>query len=170
MALLKILRYPDPRLRKVAAPVVQVDDRLRRLVDDMLHTMYAAGGMGLSATQVDVHERVVVMDTSATRDQPLVLINPEIAAHSDEWVVGDEGCLSVPMVMDKVRRRARVTCRALDRDGAPFSFSAGGLAAVCVQHELDHLQGKVFVEHLSPLRRSLLMRRMLRKPRAPTAS
>ena len=170
MALLKILRYPDPRLRKVAAPVAQVDGRIRRLVDDMLETMYAARGLGLSATQVDVHEQVIVMDTSASRDQPRVLINPELVWQSEDWTVADEGCLSVPSVVDKVRRRTAVTCRALDRDGLPYTFSAEGVAAVCVQHEMDHLQGKVFVEYLSPLRRSLLMRKMQRKPRVAAGS
>ena len=168
MALLNILRYPDPRLRKIAAPVAQVDDRIRRLVDDMLETMYAARGFGLAATQVDVHEQVIVMDTSATHDQPRVLINPELVWLSDEWTLGDEGCLSVPTIVDKVRRRTSVTCKALGRDGEPFSFTAEGLTAVCVQHEMDHLAGKVFVEHLSPLRRSLQMRKLLRKPRAVT--
>jgi len=170
MALLNILRYPDPRLHKVAKPVVEVDARICRLVDDMLETMYAAHGAGLAATQVDVHERVVVMDTSPTRDEPRVLINPEIVWQSDEWVLGDEACLSVPSVIDKVQRHASLTCRALGRDGEPCSFSAEGLAAVCIQHELDHLVGKVFIEYLSPLRRGIWSRKMLRKRHEPARS
>ena len=144
MALLNILRYPDPRLHTVAKPVAEVDDRIRRLVDDMLETMYAAEGVGLAATQVDVHERVIVMDTSESRDKPLVLINPEIVARSEDMSVSDEGCLSVPTIYDRVRRHARVAVRALDRDGQVFEREASGLMAVCIQHEMDHLMGKVF--------------------------
>jgi peptide deformylase len=165
MALLPILRYPDPRLHTVAKPVAEVDERIRRLVDDMLETMYAADGVGLAATQVDVHERVIVMDTSEGRDQPRVLINPELIAKSEEMMVGDEGCLSVPQVYDKVPRHARVTVRALGRDGKPYEFDAEGLTAVCVQHEMDHLMGKVFVEYLSPLKRNRIKSKMLKKTR-----
>ncbi|MEF7615259.1 peptide deformylase [Aquincola sp. MAHUQ-54] len=165
MALLSILRYPDPRLHTVAKPVTAVDDRIRQLVDDMLETMRHAEGVGLAATQVDVHERVIVMDTSETRDEPRVLINPEIVARSEERVVGDEGCLSVPTVYDRVERHARVTVRALGRDGEPYEFEAEGLTAVCVQHEMDHLMGKVFVEYLSPLKRNRIKSKMLKKAR-----
>ena len=165
MALLNIIRYPDPRLHTVARPVQAVDARLRRLVDDMLETMYDAQGVGLAATQVDVHERVIVIDVSETHDQPLVLINPEIVAASEEMVFGDEGCLSVPAVYDKVQRHARVSVRALGRDGEPFEFDADGLLAVCVQHEMDHLLGKVFVEYLSPLKRERIKVKMLKKAR-----
>ncbi len=165
MALLTILRYPDPRLHTVAKPVAQVDERMRRLVDDMLHTMYEAEGVGLAATQVDVHERLIVMDTSDGRDQPLVLINPEIVIRSDEMLVNEEGCLSVPAIFDSVERHARVTVRALGRDGLPHEFSAEGLTAVCVQHEMDHLIGKVFVEYLSPLKRDRIKTKMLKKTR-----
>jgi len=165
MALLTILRYPDPRLHTVAKPVAQVDDRITRLVDDMLETMYEAEGVGLAATQVDVHEQVVVIDTSDTRDRPLVLINPEIVARSDEMNVADEGCLSVPAVYERVRRHARVAVRALDRDGQWFEREADGLTAVCVQHELDHLLGKVFVEYLSPFKRDRIRSRMQKKSR-----
>ena len=165
MSLLPILRYPDPRLHKVARPVAAVDDRIRRLVDDMLETMYAADGVGLAATQVDVHERVIVIDTSDTRDRPRVLINPELVAKSDEMVLGDEGCLSVPQVYDRVPRHARVTVRALDRDGRTCEFEAEGLESVCVQHEMDHLVGKVFVEYLSPLKRDRIRTKMLKKTR-----
>jgi peptide deformylase len=165
MALLPILRYPDPRLHTVARPVAQVDARVRQLVDDMIETMYAAEGVGLAATQVDVHERVIVMDTSEQHDQPVVLINPELLARSKELVLAEEGCLSVPQIYDRVERHARVTVRALDRDGAPFEMEAQDLAAVCVQHEMDHLVGKVFVEYLSLLKRTRIKTKMLKKAR-----
>ncbi|WP_396270430.1 peptide deformylase [Ideonella sp.] len=165
MALLNILRYPDPRLHKVAAPIAQVDDRIRTLAADMLETMYAAEGVGLAATQVDVHERLIVMDTSEDHDQPLVLINPELIAVSDEMMLGDEGCLSVPTIYDKVERHARVTVKALDRNGKPFQFDAEGLASVCVQHEMDHLRGKVFVEYLSLLKRERIKVKMIKRTR-----
>jgi peptide deformylase len=165
MPLLNILRYPDPRLHTVAKPVAVVDDRIRRLVDDMLETMYAAEGVGLAATQVDVHERVIVMDTSDTRDKPLVLINPEIVARSEEMATNDEGCLSVPTVYDRVQRHARVAVRALDRDGQVFEREASGLMSVCIQHEMDHLMGKVFVEYLSPFKRDRIRSKMLKRAR-----
>jgi peptide deformylase len=165
MALLTILRYPDPRLHKVAKPVELIDERIRQLVDDMLATMYAADGVGLAATQVDVHERVIVIDTSESRDQPRVMINPELTAVSDELVLGEEGCLSVPTIYDKVQRHARVSVRALGRDGAPYEFDAQGLEAICVQHEMDHLVGKVFVEYLSALKRDRIKSKMLKKAR-----
>jgi peptide deformylase len=165
MALLNILRFPDPRLHRVAKPVQSVDDRIRRLVADMLETMYEAEGVGLAATQVDVHERVIVIDTSDSRDKPLVLINPELVARSEDMVVTDEGCLSVPAVYDKVRRHARVAVRALDRDGRVFEREAAGLNAVCIQHEMDHLMGKVFVEYLSPFKRERIRTRMLKRAR-----
>jgi peptide deformylase len=165
MAQLNILRYPDPRLHTVAKPVAQVDARIRRLVDDMLETMYEAEGVGLAATQVDVHERVIVMDTSEGRNEPRVLINPELVARSEEMVFGDEGCLSVPTIYDKVSRHARVTVRALNRAGETCQFDAEGLLAVCVQHEMDHLLGKVFVEYLSPLKRDRIRTKMLKKSR-----
>lgn len=165
MAKLDILRYPDPRLHTVARPVAEVDDRIRRLVDDMIETMYDADGVGLAATQVDVHERVIVIDTSETRDDPRVLINPELVARSDELTFADEGCLSVPQVYDKVQRHARVGVRALGRDGLPYEFEAVDLLAIAVQHEMDHLQGKVFVEYLSQLKRDRIRTRMLKKAR-----
>ena len=165
MAKLTILRYPDPRLHTVAKPVAEVDARIRQLVDDMLETMYAAEGVGLAATQVDVHERVIVMDTSDTRDQPRVLINPEIVAASEEMALGEEGCLSVPQIYDKVPRHARVTVRALDRSGETRTFEAEGLLAVCVQHEMDHLLGKVFVEYLSPFKRDRIRSKLQKKAR-----
>lgn len=163
--MLEILRYPDPRLHKVAKPVADVDARIRRLVDDMLATMYAAEGIGLAATQVDVHERVVVIDTSEARDRPLVLINPEIVWRSPETTLGEEGCLSVPTVYDKVERHTAVTVRALDHQGQPFERRVEGLTAVCVQHELDHLLGKVFVEYLSALKRERIRVKMAKKTR-----
>lgn len=169
MPRLEILRYPDPRLHTVARPVAQVDERIRRLVDDMLETMYAAEGVGLAATQVDVHERVIVIDTSEQRDEPRVLINPELVRVSDERVFGDEGCLSVPQIYDKVQRHAHIRARALDRDGELREFDADGLLAVCVQHEMDHLLGKVFVEYLSPLKRNRIRTKLLKKAREDAA-
>lgn len=165
MALLPILRYPDARLHKVAQPVAAVDDRIRQLVADMLETMYAAQGIGLAATQVDVHERVIVIDISDDRDQPLVLINPELVARSAEMKLGEEGCLSVPQFYDEVPRHATVTVRALDRDGVSRDIDADGLLSVCIQHEMDHLLGKVFVEYLSPLKRERLRSKMLKRAR-----
>jgi len=166
MALLPILSYPDPRLHKVAKPVAQVDARIQALVDDMLQTMYEAKGVGLAATQVDVHERVVVIDTSEERNEPRVLINPEITWRSDEMLVWEEGCLSVPTIYDKVERHARVKVRALDREGKTYEFEADeDLLAVCVQHELDHLVGKVFVEYLSPLKRTRIKTKMQKRAR-----
>ena len=165
MAKLNILRYPDPRLHTVAKPVVQVDARIRQLIDDMLESMYAADGVGLAATQVDVHECVIVIDTSDARDRPHVLINPELVARSEEMTFADEGCLSVPAIYDRVRRHARVTVRALGRDGEPQEFEAEGLLSVCVQHEMDHLMGKVFVEYLSQLKRDRIRTKMLKKAR-----
>ncbi len=165
MAKLDILRYPDPRLHKVARPVADVDVRIRQLVDDMLETMYDAEGVGLAATQVDQHERVIVIDTSDGHDEPLVLINPELIETSDEMTVSEEGCLSVPEIYDRVERHTRVRVRALDGSGASREFDAEGLLAVAVQHEMDHLLGKVFVEYLSPLKRTRIKTRMLKKTR-----
>jgi peptide deformylase len=165
MARLSILRYPDPRLYTVARPVSEVDERIRRLVDDLLETMYDAEGVGLAATQVDVHERVIVIDTSEARDTPIVLINPELVEKSEEMTLGDEGCLSVPDIYDKVPRHTRVKVRARDRTGEIREFAAEGLLSVAVQHEMDHLLGKVFVDYLSPLKRSRIKTRMLKKTR-----
>ncbi len=166
MALLPILTFPDPRLHTVAKPVAEVNDRIRQLCDDMLETMYDAKGVGLAATQVDVHERVVVIDTSEERNEPRVLINPEIIWRSEEKLVWEEGCLSVPTIYDKVERNARVRVRALNRDGQPYEFEADDdLLSVCVQHELDHLLGKVFVEYLSPLKRNRIKTKMVKRGR-----
>ncbi|CCF98918.1 peptide deformylase [Ralstonia solanacearum] len=154
MALLNILQYPDPRLHKVAKPVAAVDDRIRKLVADMAETMYDAPGVGLAATQVDVHERVITIDVSESRDELRVFINPEIVWASQERKVWDEGCLSVPDIYDKVERPDRVRVRALNEKGESFELEADGLLAVCIQHEMDHLMGKVFVEYLSPLKQN----------------
>lgn len=165
MALLPILRYPDPRLFKVAEPVREVDDRIRRLVRDMAETMYEAPGVGLAATQVDVHERVIVIDVSEDGDELRVLINPEILWRSDELQVYEEGCLSVPGVYDKVERAARIRVRALNETGETYEFDADGLLAVCVQHEMDHLMGKVFVEYLSPLKQNRIRTKLRKQER-----
>lgn len=165
MARLPILRYPDPRLHTVARPVAAVDARIRQLVGDMLETMYAAEGVGLAATQVDVHERVVVMDVSEERNEPRVLINPELVSASNEMTEGEEGCLSVPQTYDRVPRHTKVRVRALDREGQTYEFDAEGLLAVCVQHEMDHLMGKVFVEYLSPLKRERIKTKLLKRGR-----
>ena len=163
MTQLTILRYPDPRLHTIAKPVAAVDARIRTLVGDMLETMYAAEGIGLAASQVNVHERVVVIDVSEGRDKPLVLINPEIIWSSPETQVNDEGCLSVPGVYDGVERASAIKVRALDLGGEPQTHSAEGLLAVCVQHEMDHLMGKVFVEYLSPLKRNRIKTKMIKQ-------
>ncbi|MGE5794352.1 MAG: peptide deformylase [Bacteroidota bacterium] len=160
MAILHILRYPDPRLHRVAKPVERVDEEVRRLVRDMADTMYAAPGIGLAATQVDVHRRVIVIDTSDTRDDLLVLINPEIVWRSAEIQECEEGCLSVPGVYETVTRAAKVRVRALDANGIAFERDAEGMLAVCIQHEMDHLEGKVFVEYLSRLKRARIKSRM----------
>ena len=164
MALLNILEYPDPRLRKVAAPVAAVTPEIQKLVRDMAETMYAAPGVGLAATQVDVHKRIVVMDISETHDELRVFINPEIVAAEGEAEC-EEGCLSVPGYYDKVTRAARVVVRAQDANGEFFTLEADGLLAVCVQHEIDHLSGKVFVDRLSPLKRARLAARLRKKQR-----
>lgn len=165
MAILPILCYPDPRLHTVARPVQAVDERIRGLLRDMLETMYQAEGIGLAATQVDVHERLLVMDTSDTQEQPLVLINPQLVWNSAEKHLGDEGCLSVPGVYEPVERFDAVHVRALDAQGQPRTIEADGLLAVCIQHEMDHLMGKVFVQYLSPLKRSRIRTRMLKQQR-----
>jgi peptide deformylase len=165
MAKLDILRYPDPRLHTVAKSVQAVDARIQTLIDDMLETMYDANGIGLAATQVDVHERLVVIDVSEDRDDPLVLINPEILWMGDERVKGEEGCLSVPGIYDGVERATAVKVRALDGKGHSRDIDAEGLLAVCMQHEMDHLLGKVFVEYLSPLKRNRIKTKLLKAQR-----
>jgi peptide deformylase len=164
MSKLSILRYPDTRLHTVAKPVRAVDARIRKLVDDMAETMYAAPGIGLAATQVNVHERVIVIDVSEDKSDLKVLINPEILEKSGdvEW---EEGCLSVPGIYDKVHRAERVKVRALDREGEPYELDVDGLLAVCVQHEMDHLLGKVFVEYLSRLKQTRIKTKLLKEAR-----
>ncbi|MQR00508.1 peptide deformylase [Glaciimonas soli] len=165
MAILNILRYPDPRLHKVAKPVTAFDQRLKQLIADMAQTMYDAPGVGLAASQVDVHEQLVVIDTSDTGNDLRVFINPEILWASEEKQIYDEGCLSVPGIYDGVERPAKVKVRALDADGKPFEVDADGLLAVCIQHEMDHLKGKVFVEYLSPLKRNRIKAKMQKEER-----
>ena len=165
MSILNILRYPDPRLHKIAKPIQVFDDRLKKLAADMAETMYDAPGVGLAAPQVDVHEQLVVIDTSETNDDLLILINPEIIWSSPERKMYDEGCLSVPGIYDGVERAAEVKVRALDIDGKPFELHVDGLLAVCVQHEMDHLIGKVFVEYLSPLKRNRIKTKMIKEVR-----
>lgn len=165
MALLNILHYPNPRLHIKAKPVAEVDDRIRQLVRDMAETMYDAPGIGLAATQVDVHERVVVIDVSEESNRLLVLINPEITWKSDEKQTYEEGCLSVPGIYDEVERAARIRFKALDIDGKPYEMDAEGLLAVCVQHELDHLDGKVFVEYLSSLKQNRIKTKLRKAER-----
>ncbi|WP_211461261.1 peptide deformylase [Collimonas silvisoli] len=165
MSLLNILRYPDARLHKIAKPVTVFDTRLKKLIADMAETMYEAPGVGLAASQVDVHEQLVVIDTSDAGTDLRVFINPEILWASEEKQIYDEGCLSVPGVYDGVERPARVKVRALDADGKPFEVDADGLLAVCIQHEMDHLKGKVFVEYLSPLKRNRIKAKMLKEER-----
>jgi peptide deformylase len=164
MALLPILEYPDPRLKKVAAPVTAVTADIRKLVRDMAQTMYAAPGVGLAATQVNVHKRVIVIDISDPKDDLRVFINPELLSAEGEAEC-EEGCLSVPGYYDKVTRAARIRVRALDEHGETFEHDAEGMLAVCIQHEMDHLEGKVFVEYLSPLKRARLAARLRKKQR-----
>ena len=165
MPLLPILRYPDPRLHKVAAPVQAVTEALQPLIDDMFATMYDAKGIGLAATQVDVHQRLIVIDVSEDKADPLVLINPDITWASPERHKGEEGCLSVPGIYDGVERSIAVTVTALDRHGNPQTIEAEGMLAVCIQHEMDHLMGKVFVEYLSPLKRNRIKTKLLKEER-----
>jgi peptide deformylase len=164
MASLNIVRYPDPRLYKKAAPVLEVNDEIRRLVSDMAETMYAAPGIGLAATQVDVHKRVIVIDTSETRDQLLVLINPEIVGREGLQFC-EEGCLSLPGIYEAVERAERITVRALDAQGKPFTADADKLLAICIQHEIDHLEGKVFVDYLSRLKQQRIKARLQKQLR-----
>ncbi len=159
MAKLDILHYPDPRLRTRAEPVARVDDEIRQLVDDMFETMYDAPGIGLAATQVNVHKQVIVIDVSESRDQPLALINPMIL-RADGVELMEEGCLSVPGVYENVERANRIEVRALGRDGAPFEMAAEGLLAVCIQHEMDHLAGKLFVDYLSQLKKQRIRKKL----------
>ena len=162
MAILPILCYPYPRIHKVAQPVAQVDERIQTLVKDMLETMYDAHGIGLAATQVDAHVRVVVIDVSEERNEPMTLINPEILWASEEKQLGEEGCLSVPGIYDGVERSSSVKVRALDENGKSREIEAEGMLAICIQHEMDHLMGKVFVEYLSPLKRNRIKTKLVK--------
>lgn len=165
MALLPILRYPDARLRTVAKPVKQVDDRIRQLIKDMAETMYDAPGVGLAATQVDVHEQVIVVDVTEAKNQLIALINPEIIGESDDRKIYEEGCLSVPGIYDEVERPDRIRVRALNEKGERFEMEADGLLSVCIQHEIDHLRGRVFVDYLSRLKQTRIKTKMLKSAR-----
>ena len=165
MALLTILEYPDPRLRTKAKHVARVDAGIRRLIDDLLETMYAAPGIGLAASQVNVHQRIIVVDVSPERDQPYAFVNPEIEILDDTPQESDEGCLSVPGFYEPVTRASRIRVRALDRDGNPFTLEADGMLAVCVQHECDHLEGKLFVDYISGLKRHRIRSKLEKQQR-----
>lgn len=171
MALLPILEFPDPRLRTRAQPVAEVDAALRKLIDDMFDTMYAAPGIGLAATQVNVHKRLLVIDVSESRKEPLALINPQILSREGVEET-EEGCLSVPGIYDKVTRAEKIRVRALDRNGKQIEFDADGLLAVCIQHEMDHLEGKLFVDYLSELKRTRIRKKLEkeRKDEAPAGA
>ena len=166
--LLEILEFPDPRLRTVAKPVAQVDDRIRTLIDNMFETMYDAPGIGLAASQVDVHEQVIVIDVSEDRSEPRVFINPEITVLDDELGSYDEGCLSIPGFYESVDRPTHIRVKALDRDGNVFEEVPDGVLAVCIQHEMDHLQGKLFVDYLSPLKRNRIRSKLEKQQRRAT--
>lgn len=163
MAILEILEFPDPRLRTIAKPVTKVDDRVRKLVDDMFETMYEAPGVGLAASQINVHERIVVIDVSEDKSQPMVFINPEINVLDGDLFQYDEGCLSIPGFYETVERPEHISVTALDRDGNQFTIKPDGLLAVCIQHELDHLNGKLFVDYISPLKRNRIRSKLEKK-------
>lgn len=165
MAILDVLRFPDPRLRTKAAPVTEVNDDIKRIVDDMFDTMYAEKGVGLAATQVNIHQRIVVIDVSEDKEQSYVLINPEIIKKNDETMVNEEGCLSVPSCYAKVDRHTAVTVKALDRNGNEFELDGEELLAICIQHELDHLEGILFVDYLSPLKRKRIQTKLEKEAR-----
>ena len=165
MALLQILKFPDPRLRKVAKPIAVVDDKVRQLADDMLETMYAEPGIGLAGSQVNVQKRIVVMDLSEDKTAPMVFINPEFEVLGSETEEMEEGCLSVPGFYETVQRPRHVKIRALNRDGEPFEMEDDGLLAVCIQHEIDHLNGKLFVDYLSPLKRNRIRKKLEKEQR-----
>ena len=165
MTILTVLRFPDPRLRTKAQPVTAVTDATATIIDDMLATMYEEKGVGLAATQVNIHQRIVVMDTSENSDQPMVLINPEIIARSEETSINEEGCLSVPGTYAKVDRHDACTVKALDRQGKEFTLNATGLQSICIQHEIDHLNGILFVDYLSPLKRQRIQKKLEKEAR-----
>ncbi|MFD2165813.1 peptide deformylase [Thalassotalea euphylliae] len=165
MTVLNVLRFPDERLRTKAVEVTEVNDEIRQIVDDMFETMYDENGVGLAATQVDIHKRIVVMDTTEDRSNPITLINPEIIKKSDETFINEEGCLSVPTCYAKVTRHERVTVKALDRDGNEFTLDGEELLGICIQHELDHLQGILFIDYLSPLKRKRIQTKLEKEAR-----
>jgi peptide deformylase len=165
MTILNVLRFPDERLRTKAATVVEVNNDVTQIIDDMLETMYDENGVGLAATQVNIHQRIVVINVSEDKDQSYVLINPEIISHSNETEINEEGCLSVPGCYAKVDRYTEVTVKALDRDGKEFTLTATELLAICIQHELDHLDGKLFVDYLSPLKRQRIKTKLEKEAR-----
>lgn len=165
MALLPILEFPDPRLRTVAEPVETFNDELRTLIDDMFETMYAAPGIGLAATQIDVHKQVVVMDISEEQDEPLVFINPKVTVLEDDTLPYDEGCLSVPGFYETVDRPANIRVEAMDREGQAFTLEPDGLLAVCIQHEMDHLNGKLFVDYVSAMKRNRIRKKLEKQHR-----
>lgn len=169
MALLTILQFPDPRLHKVAAPVEKIDASIRQIVQDMAETMYAAAGIGLAATQVDIHQRIIVIDISEERNQLITLINPEILSSSEAKKAWTEGCLSVPSIFEIVERPERIKVRAQNLDGAYFELDADGIVAVCIQHEIDHLEGRVFVEYLSQLKQNRVRTKLKKQARRTTA-
>ncbi|MEL7387157.1 peptide deformylase [Pseudoalteromonas sp. SS15] len=169
MAKLEVLRFPDERLRTVAEPVAEVNDEIRQIVKDMLETMYDENGIGLAATQVDIHKRIVVIDVSEEGNEPLVLINPEIIA-KDGSTISEEGCLSVPQSYAKVDRAEQVTVKALNENGEEYTYEADGLLAICTQHELDHLMGKLFIDYLSPLKRQRIRKKLEKEARLATRS
>ena len=166
MALLPILEFPDPRLRTVAKPVAQVDDRIRTLIDDMFETMYDAPGVGLAATQVNIHEQIIVIDTSEDKNEPLVFINPEIEVLDEDLLGYEEGCLSVPGFYEEVTRPSHVKVNALGRDGKPFTLEPDGLLDVCIQHEIDHLKGKLFVDYVSNIKRQRIRTKLEKQHRS----
>jgi len=165
MAILEILEFPDPRLRTVAKPVANVDDATRKLLDDMFETMYDAPGIGLAATQINVHQQIVVMDLSEEKNDPLVFINPEVTVLSEETEPYDEGCLSVPGFYEEVERPNKISVKALDRQGEAFELEPDGLLAVCIQHEMDHLNGKLFVDYISPMKRQRIRKKLEKQQR-----
>lgn len=170
MAILPVLRFPDEKLRTKAQPVTDVNDEIRKVISDMFETMYAENGVGLAATQVDIHQRIVVIDVSENKEHPYVLINPEIIRKSDDTLINEEGCLSVPGCYAKVNRSVDVTVKALDENGKEFTLDGEELLAICIQHELDHLNGVLFVDYLSPLKRQRIKKKLEKEARLDKAN
>jgi peptide deformylase len=170
MTILTVLRFPDPRLKTKATPVSEITEETKTIIDDMIETMYDENGVGLAATQVDIHQRIVVMDVSENGDEPIVLINPEIIATSNDTLINEEGCLSVPGTYAKVDRHTTCTVKALDKDGKEFTLDGEGLMSICIQHELDHLNGILFIDYLSPLKRQRIKTKLEKEARLDKAS